>query len=191
MITEIGIVAGEIWHFLDKNKGVSLDDLIKGIDKPREVILMSLGWLAREGHVNVKFEGNEYKINLKSEAKMKKGVILVVVMGILIVLSILALVGLYLISQESRIAEHKIRRMKAFYAAQAGMVIALEELRRGNWTISPTSDRYYCLNGAVDSGVSCSDTVSDSNIPYNVQVKVGPQGGGVLGTSELEIKVEY
>ncbi len=51
MITEIGIVAGEIWHYLDQHGEVTLSELSKGIDKSRENILMSLGWLAREGHV--------------------------------------------------------------------------------------------------------------------------------------------
>lgn len=50
-ITEIGIVSGEIWHFLDKNGGVNLAQLVKGIKRPRDLVLMSLGWLAREGHV--------------------------------------------------------------------------------------------------------------------------------------------
>ncbi|MFH1062726.1 MAG: winged helix-turn-helix domain-containing protein [Candidatus Omnitrophota bacterium] len=53
MIMEIGIVAGDIWHYLDENGNVALEDLIKGIDKPRNLVLMGLGWLAREGHVSV------------------------------------------------------------------------------------------------------------------------------------------
>ncbi|MFA6281393.1 MAG: winged helix-turn-helix domain-containing protein [Candidatus Omnitrophota bacterium] len=65
MITEIGIAAGEIWHFLDKHGEVTLSDLLLGIEKPKEVILMSLGWLAREGHVLVHFENGEYGINLR------------------------------------------------------------------------------------------------------------------------------
>ena len=65
MITEIGIVAGEIWHFLDQHGEVSLSTLVNGIDKPRDNILMSLGWLAREGHVVLQeIEGN-YKVNLR------------------------------------------------------------------------------------------------------------------------------
>jgi hypothetical protein len=67
MITEIGIVAGEIWHFLDKEGDVSLSDLFKGIDKPKEVILMSLGWLAREGHVVVKEESKDYRVSLREK----------------------------------------------------------------------------------------------------------------------------
>jgi hypothetical protein len=53
MIMEIGIVAGEIWHYLDEHQNVSLDQLAKGIKRPRELVLMSLGWLAREGHITL------------------------------------------------------------------------------------------------------------------------------------------
>jgi len=64
MITEIGITAGEIWHFLDDHGAVSLSELCGGIEKPRDVILMSLGWLAREGHVIL--EGDkDYKVSLR------------------------------------------------------------------------------------------------------------------------------
>jgi len=65
MITEIGIVAGDIWHFLDQHGEVTLSTLIKGIDKPRDNILMSLGWLAREGHVILQQIENDYKISLR------------------------------------------------------------------------------------------------------------------------------
>ncbi len=65
MITEIGIVAGDIWHYLDQHKTSSLSHLIKSIDKKRDVVMMSLGWLAREGHVIMEEEGNDYKITLR------------------------------------------------------------------------------------------------------------------------------
>ncbi len=65
MITEIGIVAGDIWHFLDQKGAVSLTALIRGIDKPRDNVLMSLGWLAREGHVVLQKVDNDYTITLR------------------------------------------------------------------------------------------------------------------------------
>ena len=71
MITEIGIVAGEIWHFLDKHGRVSLDKLVLGIERPREWVLMSLGWLAREGHVLVDCTKGDYKISLREIPKKK------------------------------------------------------------------------------------------------------------------------
>ena len=67
MITEIGIVAGEIWHFLDQHGEVNLATLLKGIDKPRDNVLMSLGWLAREGHVIVLQSEREYRIYLRKD----------------------------------------------------------------------------------------------------------------------------
>ena len=65
MIMEIGIVAGDIWHYLDQHKDCTLTQLVKGIDKKRDVVLMSLGWLAREGHVVMEFENTDYKITLR------------------------------------------------------------------------------------------------------------------------------
>jgi hypothetical protein len=65
MITEIGIVAGDIWHFLDEHGEVMLSTLVKGIDRPRDITLMSLGWLGREGHVILQQIGVDYKISLK------------------------------------------------------------------------------------------------------------------------------
>ena len=65
MITEIGIVAGDIWHYLDQHGEASLLELVKGIDKPRDNVLMSLGWLAREGHVIVLQVENDYNVSLR------------------------------------------------------------------------------------------------------------------------------
>lgn len=65
MITEIGIVAGEIWHFLDQYGEVSLSRILTGIDRSRDNILMSLGWLAREGHVILTQEGADYRVSLR------------------------------------------------------------------------------------------------------------------------------
>ena len=63
MITEIGIAAGDIWHHLEQRQTATLEELVRAIGKPRDLILMSLGWLAREGHVNVKQEGSVYRIS--------------------------------------------------------------------------------------------------------------------------------
>ena len=53
MITEIGIAAGDIWHYLDEKGSATLDELVRYIKKDRNLLLMSLGWLAREGHVTL------------------------------------------------------------------------------------------------------------------------------------------
>ncbi len=65
MITEIGIVAGEIWHCLDEYGDGFFSRVVTKIDRPRELALMSLGWLAREGHVIVRQEGQDFHVGLR------------------------------------------------------------------------------------------------------------------------------
>ena len=66
MITEIGIVAGEIWHYLDEHgNNVPFSRVISGIERPQELALMSLGWLAREGHVIVRQDGRDFSVELR------------------------------------------------------------------------------------------------------------------------------
>jgi len=62
---------------------------------------------------------------------MKKGMVLVVVIGIMLVILALALLATLVMTQEARVAEHKIRRIRAFFAAQAGVVYAIEKIREG------------------------------------------------------------
>jgi hypothetical protein len=66
MIIQIGIIAGEIWHYLDTHGDSDMSELSAAIDKPRDLILMSLGWLAREGHVVLKGD-KDYIISLRKK----------------------------------------------------------------------------------------------------------------------------
>ena len=65
MITEIGITAGDIWHYLDQHEKSSLSEIARGIDTDRDRVLMSIGWLAREGHVIVEGSSPDYKVYLR------------------------------------------------------------------------------------------------------------------------------
>mgnify|MGYP001275458130 CR=1 FL=1 len=67
MITEIGIVAGEIWQYLEKNKESTLSKIAKAIKRERDLVLLSLGWLGREGHVYIQKEGKDYKITFQQK----------------------------------------------------------------------------------------------------------------------------
>ncbi len=52
MITQIGLAAGEIWDYLEHHdRKASMGELIGDLQKDRDLVLMSIGWLAREGHV--------------------------------------------------------------------------------------------------------------------------------------------
>ena len=64
MITRIGIVAGDIWRLLEKEKEMTLSSMVSQVGKPREILLMGLGWLAREGHIILKEnEGVSYSFS--------------------------------------------------------------------------------------------------------------------------------
>ena len=66
MITQIGIVAGEVWHYLEHcKKKDTLDNVAKAINKSKEVVLMSVGWLAREGHIILEGEVPNQSIMLR------------------------------------------------------------------------------------------------------------------------------
>ncbi len=65
MITEIGITAGDIWHYLDQHGKCTLSQVIRGIDTGRDRVLMSLGWLAREGHIVVEGPNPDYQLYLR------------------------------------------------------------------------------------------------------------------------------
>jgi hypothetical protein len=65
MITEIGITAGDIWHYLDEHGKSTLSQIVRAIDTERERVLMSVGWLAREGHVIVEGAGPDYVVYLR------------------------------------------------------------------------------------------------------------------------------
>lgn len=65
MITEIGITAGDIWHYLDLHGKSTLSQITKGIDTERDRLLMSIGWLAREGHVIVEGTSPDYTVYLR------------------------------------------------------------------------------------------------------------------------------
>ena len=65
MITEIGITAGDIWHYLDQHGRSSLSQMARGIDTDQDRVLMSIGWLAREGHIVVEKTGADFQVWLR------------------------------------------------------------------------------------------------------------------------------
>ena len=65
MITEIGIVAGEIWHYLDKHEKVLLSEIVSNLNREKEIILMSVGWLAREGYIVLERKESNFMVFLR------------------------------------------------------------------------------------------------------------------------------
>lgn len=66
MQVEIGDVAGIIWGFLDQHGETSLSKLKQGTKLSDHILLMGLGWLAREEKVSFGREGRTLKIGLRA-----------------------------------------------------------------------------------------------------------------------------
>lgn len=65
MITEIGITAGEIWKMLDEGGSLELELVLQRVPMGKELGLMAVGWLCREGHVVMKQENDKSYLELK------------------------------------------------------------------------------------------------------------------------------
>ena len=68
MIETIGNAAGEIWRFLDKQTApVTLSTLRKNLSLSSTLLMMGLGWLAREDKLNIEISNDSYsyRISLK------------------------------------------------------------------------------------------------------------------------------
>jgi len=74
----------------------------------------------------------------------KKGVVLLIVLGTLLVVVSLATVILSLILSHARLTHHQTSRIQAYYAAMAGINYGLEKLRLGpaggGWAVSPRTE---------------------------------------------------
>lgn len=53
MLDGIGITAGEIWHYLEKHEEASVGKLTQELKQTERMILLGIGWLAREGKLNI------------------------------------------------------------------------------------------------------------------------------------------
>ena len=99
----------------------------------------------------------------------KKGVVLLIVLGTLLVVASLATVMLSLILSHARLTYHQTSRIQAYYATLAGMNLARENLRNGTWT---TGSYTLCKSGC---------TVNDSDIPYSVAINIAALGTSIDG----------
>ena len=65
MQEEIGIIAGAIWHVLDKEGEVSLAQLKKAVNGKTPVFDWAMGWLAREDKVVITREKRSFRVRLR------------------------------------------------------------------------------------------------------------------------------
>jgi len=64
-LERIGSTAGDLWHFLNDQGPQSITKLINALDAPRDTILQALGWLAREGKIQIDDDSRSRVVSLK------------------------------------------------------------------------------------------------------------------------------
>ena len=67
MDMEIGEAAGRIWRYLAQHKTVTLRQLQRGTTLPERLLLMGVGWLAREEKLCFVQERRVLKLALKAQ----------------------------------------------------------------------------------------------------------------------------
>jgi Winged helix-turn-helix domain (DUF2582) len=65
MEVEIGDAAGTIWQYLDERGETTLSRLKQQAKLPEQIVLMGIGWLAREGKLSLVREGRTVKVDLR------------------------------------------------------------------------------------------------------------------------------
>ena len=63
-ITSIGETAGKLWAVLDKNGKISVSSLEKKVKASPREIAMAIGWLAREGKIEMTEEKRILSVKL-------------------------------------------------------------------------------------------------------------------------------
>jgi hypothetical protein len=63
----IGETAGMIWRYLASSGPSSLTAMVQEVRAPRDLIMQAIGWLAREGKIEITESGRTKTITLKSD----------------------------------------------------------------------------------------------------------------------------
>lgn len=122
----------------------------------------------------------------------KKGVVLYFVLGVLFVVVLLANIVLNFVSSQSRLTSHQVKRVQAYYAAQAGVNYATEQLRLGNYTSGGTlkicGPNYSTTHSALCSGANFTEASFPSSINY---VDIFVSAANATGGQTLNATVNY
>lgn len=64
-ITEIGVAAGTIWHYLEKNGPSSVTKVSTDTGLGKNEVQRAIGWLAKEDKLAVEMKGRVETLSLK------------------------------------------------------------------------------------------------------------------------------
>jgi len=64
-VDAIGLIAGQVWEFLNESGPVTLSKLSREIEAPRDLIMQGVGWLAREDKIEFRPGARSKQIALR------------------------------------------------------------------------------------------------------------------------------
>jgi len=117
-------------------------------------------------------------MDIKYAFTRKKSIVLVITMGIVIIITFLCFAAAFFLSQQARVAEHKIRRMRAYYAAMAGVVYAFDNAKNGTLPVGHSSVK-------IGNGVY-GYPVGGFTVDINRTTGSGPNN-----TDEIDVSIDY
>jgi hypothetical protein len=108
---------------------------------------------------------------------------------------ILTSVVLTLIASQSKLADHQLRRIQAYYAGQAAVNYALEELRLGTagWVPDTVTTITKVMCRAAGSAPCASPDIIESSLPFSihyVSLTLGPKDAAT-GLTPVRAAVNY
>lgn len=68
---EIGALAGDIWRYLDQHGETSTLKLRSALKVSQSFLFLSLGWLSREGQIDIVSGEKGYKVSLRRDLKTR------------------------------------------------------------------------------------------------------------------------
>jgi len=64
-IERVGDTAGVVWRMLHANGPMTLAKVVKATVQPRDVVMLALGWLAREDKILIEDDGRKRVVSLR------------------------------------------------------------------------------------------------------------------------------
>jgi Tfp pilus assembly protein PilX len=127
----------------------------------------------------------------------KKGVMLFIVLGLTLVVATLTVAVLSIISNHSRLTHHQVSRIQAQYAAKAGLIYALDKLRRNDdasWSATtpttPPVTKTMCRSGCDINEPDLPGSIQSINITIYDPLAAWPNQG-ISGTRKVSATAIY
>ena len=64
LVEQIGETAGEVWHVLLEHGQLTLTQLAKEVNAPRDRVMQAVGWLAREEKISIDEQARRRLVSL-------------------------------------------------------------------------------------------------------------------------------